>query len=195
MKDKYKTEFACVGSDSSRYFFIAQNEDIDGEIAVMTTEKLLESMKDASRYFTGKYNDNGYSIVCEQNIISHLSNFIPKSLGTYRLMPYIDVAAFPSDVTGTTKFIDVMRKYPEFCELELFILTDQRISQAECDELTASLKKLNIPILVKVSLIPAEEQAKQLLDAIAIGWGSRENSLFSAEINLVQSSPTTKVAG
>ena len=110
-------------------------------------------------------------------------------------MPYFDVAAFPSDVTGETKFIDVMRKYPEFCALELFVLTDQRISQAEFDELTASLKKLNIPILVNVSIINAEEQAKQPLDAIAIGWASRENSLFSAEINLVQSSPTTKVAG
>ena len=191
LKNKYGQDFIFQTQTIMYYVFSTQRdanvvyEQADNIFYVSTREMLRKAYReeDIDLYFDDGFCDSAYFVLNEKEIRQYFNRFIPEQFGTHNILLYFQSSVLPSNVSESTPFDELAQTYPDFLTCELYLLTDQDITQDDLKLLTESLATTGLSILLRINKIEAEYQKGRAVSEFAIGWNNNETSVMQAYIN------------
>lgn len=180
LQDKYGIKFdvpandAIINDPTRPYIgvYYAGSESLSGLCQVVTSKSVIEQYgEEKAHYYTARFVDDAYALVATDSIQAYFGGLLPKdSFGTYRIIANIP-QFLPSNVTGKTGFDEVVMNYSEFLDgMEVFVLTDQDVSEEDAQKFVDKLETLGFYLRVKISKYDAEKQPGVTLEIVGTDY-------------------------
>ena len=137
LKNKYGEDFLCEGvtHDSTVFHCSSKSYSL---IKVHTVASLVERGANAAD-FVGKYADDGYYLRIKDVAQKHYESYFTV-LGEYKVLVYMPLEAFPSNIDPQRTFAENRILYPQYFMPELYVLYDGEITDVTINTIRDAMR-------------------------------------------------------
>lgn len=185
--EKYNEEFIYVDSPMGCHVYATKQEPYrevavypSASIEAMMPEELTETNKD---YLHETFADNGYSVMFAEDIANYYKTFIKEPIGNHKFLTDFSTLVLPHAMDGSKPYQSYLTEYSDFFSVTFFVLTDVKLTHAQCQSITNSFEKC--PYELNIVFIYAEKdtQPNITLSMVSGPWLQEEDILLQASIN------------